>query len=419
MESSEDDIESLINSFRRLNLRETLDAGAERLHPPGQTELVIRTRLEREKSLPSSNTPQSKGADLPGKSSQVESEKTSQPVPRQLPKWFPRDKNIYHGMFIPPQNPKLQWIAPGYPLRPKRSSTDEPQLTTYFNSTPVGFQNIATGLGNPKPLKPATEFTLFSKLPVDLRLIIWRAALPTGQDRNGSLVYSMTCYPSGSTVGMDANLRPIQPQLGYTGIKAGRSIMFAPIQGQSVQGHPRRTWQLLLNSSLNGYWTSEEAFDIGVARVCHESREVYLRRFKYTLPELRWSDRVVRYDEDAIIHISNAFYLKRWIHDATLLNYQMPDICSNVQHLSVDTTILDFVPNNRMNPFFANLFLRGDGSETICQFKRLKTLTIWGDILAPSSRRLNRLVKRLELGLREYQRSVDPSYQVPVILWMG
>ena len=129
----------------------------------------------------------------------------------------------------------------------------------------------------------ATEFTLFSKLPAEIRLMIWKEALPLGKDANGRRIISLDYYSE------------------------------------------RNPWTEVLWDRLKvdkrkkgSFATTRDILDIGMAGACIESRECFLNVFKHVIP-LRKG--IVRYEQDTIIFIRDRWGIE-WLGASTnaLLN---------------------------------------------------------------------------------------------------
>jgi len=113
------------------------------------------------------------------------------------------------------------------------------------------------------------HFTLFPQLPIEIRLKIWKHALP-GLETNSHRILRVNVEV----------LRDLQ--------KIGLRLRFTL---------SKKKWEGWLK-------TSPGALDLGLSMACKESRGIFLEAFKYTLPTCK-RGVIMRYNEDTTIYIEN------------------------------------------------------------------------------------------------------------------
>jgi hypothetical protein len=114
------------------------------------------------------------------------------------------------------------------------------------------------------------KFTLFPKLPIELRLQIFKHAIPKTNNKDEKRVIRVT---------------PSLPRIP----KSNDTRVAFQIHKMSGYG-PR---------------TSPEIFDIGLLGACVESRDVYLKAFQGCADLLTIGGGLVRYDENTFIYIDD------------------------------------------------------------------------------------------------------------------
>jgi hypothetical protein len=112
------------------------------------------------------------------------------------------------------------------------------------------------------------KFTLFPKLPIELRLQIFKHAIPKPNNKDEKRVVRVT--PSLSQIPKSDDTR-------------------VAFQIHKTSGY--------------GIRTSPEIFDIGLLGACMESRDVYLEAFQGCAYLLTIGGGLVRYDENTFIYI--------------------------------------------------------------------------------------------------------------------
>jgi hypothetical protein len=116
------------------------------------------------------------------------------------------------------------------------------------------------------PIENVAEFALLSKLPPEIRLIIWKLALPLGKSENGCRIISFEYYWE----------------------KPGTDLLWDRFK--------------IDERKKGSFATTRDVFDIGMSAACRESSECFLKAFKHIIP-LRKG--IVRYEERTIIFIQD------------------------------------------------------------------------------------------------------------------
>ena len=163
------------------------------------------------------------------------------------------------------------------------------------------------------------EFTLFPKLPTELRLIIWKFALPNGAADDGKRIFCLNTQ----FVNDDTRLNAI----------------FYLTTSRHAPCDPSPRNKAEMNVEYENW--RRDMRDVGLLRACKESRDVFLRAFPHTLSTTNGG--VIRFDDQTTIHVENwyARSLKYVMKEAFQKNLQLPSI-NTVRRLAL--VIVDYEP---------------------------------------------------------------------------
>ena len=163
--------------------------------------------------------------------------------------------------------------------------------------------------------KAATTFDLFPKLPAELRLTIWEMAVPSSKNEKGR--------------------RIIRGHFDFA-----RTSHVKQRKGLSVFVYP--SWDEFPRS------TSTSVFDIGMAKACVESREVYLKALEHVIPiePNPKLDGVVHFDKETTFYLCYLDLDLRYsaILDAFDKGWGISKWASNLRKLAVNASVLDDPP---------------------------------------------------------------------------
>jgi len=204
-------------------------------------------------------------------------------------------------------------------------------------------------------------FTHFPKLPIELRLIIWKFALPNGANDDGNRVFcfhahithSLTLQCSEVTFRVTPRMIPTPPSLTPETLR--------------IQADLKAEDQLDRKDMRN----------VALLRACKESRDVFLNRFQRILPAEGMG--VIRFEDQTSIHIrNNGDALKKDILFALQRQHNPLPSFDTVQRLA-------FVHNRDHQNILFCLFLFSDlrhvkichGSPTNVDLPNLLGLTMW------------------------------------------
>jgi hypothetical protein len=192
-----------------------------------------------------------------------------------------------------------------------------------------------------------SSFTLFPSLTTELRVIVFKYALPPDN-------------------------------------------IFIRVSGYQVLLEPesdlRLAFELVSKTDNNFHASSEDVRDIGLSDACRESREIFLRKFNGALPTYHHKHGVIRFSENSTIYIDNldiisldwrqpfaTFYGRSIIPDTTGPGLKLQDGFSRIRHL-VTPIKLDFnahgIPSYKLYVPVA-LFIKN-----MAPFKNLESLAL-------------------------------------------
>ena len=212
-----------------------------------------------------------------------------------------------------------------------------------------------------------TEFKLFSKLPSELRIQVWKLALPLKEDQDGRRVISILLLRS---------LR-IFPRF------------LVDASGFSPLGHTSPQWR-----------------DLRLLSTCRESRIIFLETFKHSI-ELGYGSRpqVIRFDDRATIFVRNFQELICKLAETLELGRPVPAMSRAIKHVAY-TTLSNY---NRFRDFGSDLL------KVLPYFASLVSITI-----SPSFGEDFRdhdwiHISELRTILEAYKNN-NPGYRIPDIL---
>jgi hypothetical protein len=138
------------------------------------------------------------------------------------------------------------------------------------------------------PQNDFNSFTPFPKLPVELRLAIWKLALPNGQDEDRNRVFLVRAYNNPTRIA-GANT-PQSRILVSTGSPNPYLYWDQPEKDRAARELKMQRYR-------------SDMLDLSFLATCHESRNVFIERFNTTLPAC--NNGLMRFDDQTTIWFEN------------------------------------------------------------------------------------------------------------------
>jgi hypothetical protein len=143
---------------------------------------------------------------------------------------------------------------------------------------------------------PTTEFTLFPKLPTELRLKIFKHALPIGS--KGFRILKVNC----DFVIVEEEEEEEEEEEKQKTKRRGQKNPFEIKLKLKLQ--PRYNPKSYFRFNLEDNSDSKAVRDIALSEVCMESRGVFLRTFTQSVRTE--GEGLIRFDEEDILYIDNS-----------------------------------------------------------------------------------------------------------------
>jgi hypothetical protein len=143
------------------------------------------------------------------------------------------------------------------------------------------------------------EFSLFPELPLEIRLIIWKHALPHRRNKDENHLISVAMVPGsiedGEPVEIKFRIAPAQERLGFD---FTTSWAYHRLQPTAEMSH------MLLEEARAD---EKDQRDVRLLETCRESRLAFLEEFPESLPVHNTDFGVMRFNQHSTIFVSNLF----------------------------------------------------------------------------------------------------------------
>ncbi|KAF4636954.1 hypothetical protein G7Y89_g1130 [Cudoniella acicularis] len=257
---------------------------------------------------------------------------------------------------------------------------------------------LDTGAHHPKQTY-LDRFLLFPKLPVELRLMIWKLALPNGTRDDGERFFSLRAHHFHH-VKPDRHMKIIFS----TGEKdiCRRAVNYA--------GH--RDAEMLVEEAVND---EMDMRNVTLLKVSRESRGVFLKNFPNSL-STKWGGKAY-FNDNTTLHLTNFdFELNRILARAVERGYKLPDF-SQIRTLAIRQQIIA--------PAYEDI-------QILFMFSGLTTFTFHsavaskiphpgpdeGDDRAEYEKEIKEDFKRMKARLVVHKTEVNPAFRIPKFMWL-
>lgn len=288
--------------------------------------------------------------------------------------------------------------------------------------------DIAPKLAAPKLREPhkrirrkeLRSFTLFPSLPTELRLKIWKLALPRGPNGDGNRIFMVTADYLSSEANRTAiplTFVPSSPDEQYT---ASRRF------SDDVEIPRPRGWK---ERNLKAMGYRHDMQDTHLLEVCRESRQIFTEVFSITL--LAPKQGVIRFNQHTIMNIENlvrGHFKNRHMAEEALRKhlekdqYMVPSLFKTVKNLaiSVSFSVLRGRRENDANERFLLNFSSLKHFKFDITFPSPHNAIIFSLIERLSGQdEIERLrietTNRISRMMKEHKKRVCPEYSIPTI----